>query len=709
MANPPANQPVHERVSARTLAPKPRSMQSQFILMEAAAVVVALLLMTAAVSVSFFIRWRLAYSVEQLQQRLSLQTQIHDIFDRALVEFWRTYRTPDTESLELERADTKRLQSSLEQFRQVSTVPDEMDQAELLEKLVDAHVQVSSQLLAGAAPDSEKAADERELRSTEAQITSAFTQISQSEFQRLWNANRRLRGFGEVLYVLIVILGLFPVAVMYWFRRAHERNIWQPIDQLYQMVLEVKRGNLSVKGNVPNTVEFGTLTSGFLAMASELSDMRDSLEEKVRLRAAQLEAANKDLVRAAKLAALGQLVAGVAHEINNPLTSILGFSEIVLSRPGLPPGLSSQLQTIRTEALRLKRLVANLSSFSRSKPQNFSRVDLRAIGDRLLQLRSYQLAANNIKIHYERCQQPVWVNADDEQLFEVLLSLVLNSEQAIRSVHEKGEIYLVCDQQSGWAILKVKDDGCGMSAEVRDSIFDPFFTTKPTGKGTGLGLSISHTIVDHHGGEITIDSAPGRGTTVRISLPLASEKEIAGGEEQVTAENSSFPASLLARQTEKGNGAAKKELAAPNFELVETPNNAQEVLTASTHPAARPVRILAIDDEPEILNLLSVALGKNGAQVVTLRDSSQLASVLNGEPFDIVLCDLKMPGQDGLAVLHALREKYPELAKRFILMTGNLADADKAELELEGMPILPKPFSLGHLREMLGQVLATNN
>jgi signal transduction histidine kinase/CheY-like chemotaxis protein len=724
MANTPANQDTRAQRPPRIVAPKPRSMQSRFILMEAGSVALALLLMAAALGISILIRSRLSSDLRALQQQLSMHTQIYVAYDRMLLDFWRCFPPPSApNSLASYREDTGKLRSLLSQLSNSSASAREAEEATQLQQQLESFLAVTDRLLAGPQTKEQIASGEVLVMAKTDEMGRMFKSSGQQEFARLDSANRRLDVYNRSLYALLVVLGFYPIVVMLWFRHAQEEQVWAPLEQLYRMIMEVKRGNLNVNGEIPNTVEFGSLTSGFLAMASELSDMRDSLEEKVRLRAAQLEAANKDLVRAAKLAALGQLVSGVAHEINNPLTSILGFSEIVLSRPGLQPSLRSQLQTIRSEAIRLKHLVANLSSFSRSKPQNFSRVDLRRVGDRLLELRSYQLTANNIKIQYQRPDEPVWVNADDEQLLDVLLNLVMNSEQAIRSSHDRGQILLSCEERSGWAILTVKDDGCGMSAEVRDNIFDPFFTTKPTGKGTGLGLSISHTIVDHHGGEITIDSAPGKGATVRITLPVANGDDNAKSVSKPSkptkssaVESAASDASHAALTPRDGNGGGTRtsgSISREAFALDENANREPAPMAispeASAHSSATPMRILAIDDEPEILNLLSFALGKSGAQVVTLQDSSQLASVLNGDSFDVVLCDLKMPGQDGLAVLRSLRQSHPKLAQRFLLMTGNLADADKSELELEGVPVLPKPFTLGRLREMLAEVLAAND
>jgi signal transduction histidine kinase len=172
----------------------------------------------------------------------------------------------------------------------------------------------------------------------------------------------------------------------------------------------------------------------------------------------------------------------------------------MLARTELDPTLRTHLRTIRDEAARLKTLVANLNSFARRGPQRTAPVDLRQALDRLVDLRRYQLNANNIELHYDSPAGPLWVEGDLDQLVQVFFALVLNSEQAIGSYRTKGDIWLACGGEGGRVWATVRDNGTGMSPAVQERIFNPFFTTKPVGQGTGLGLSISHgTILQHHG------------------------------------------------------------------------------------------------------------------------------------------------------------------------------------------------------------------
>jgi len=398
--------------------------------------------------------------------------------------------------------------------------------------------------------------------------------------------------------------------------------------------------------------------------------MRDSLEAKVVERTAKLEQAQKELLQAAKLASLGELVSGVAHEINNPLTSILGFSEIILNRADMNPEILTPLRAVHDEALRLRHLVANLTAFSRRAPQRSQRIDLRRVLTRFAELRDYQLRANNIVLHLACPAEPVWVLADAEQLLQVVMNLVVNSEQAIKEFRERGDVWLACGSDGEYGWFSVMDNGPGMEPEVCEHVFDPFFTTKAVGKGTGLGLSVSHGILRQHGGNLTAESEPGKGTTIRATLSIAP--------------------------------------AGPDEKPAETPVDSPIPVTAppeKKQEASIGRHVLVIDDEPDILEMVTEALEPVGCRTTALQGSQGVDAALARENFDLVLCDLKMPGQNGFEVYRLIRKSHPQLADRFILMTGNLADADRYSADIDSITLLPKPFTLARLRGAVEEIL----
>lgn len=414
-------------------------MQSRFILMEGATVSLALLLMAAALGMSAAIRSQFSSGVQALHQQIVLHTQLHDVFDSCVLNFWRSYSSNNAGLLAEYRSSDRELRVLTRQSVDSASSQAQRDEVAELAAREEDFFDLTDHLLGGQQIEAVDEPQFDEVAKRELRVRDIFHEIEQKQFHSLDLETRTLAEYTDWLRVFLLLLWAFPLFAMLWFRQAHRREIWTPLEQLHGMVMEVKHGNLEVIGTIPKNIELGSLITAFLAMASELRDMRDSLEEKVRQRAAQLEAAHNDLLRAAKLASLGQLVSGVAHEINNPLTSILGFTDVVLGHSGLAPTARTQLQTVRDEALRLKSLVGNLSRMSRRHPEQLHRMDLRTVLGRMLELRSYQLAANDIRVLYTPARAPIFIKGDVELLLQAMLQLVLNAEQSIRESRQKGE------------------------------------------------------------------------------------------------------------------------------------------------------------------------------------------------------------------------------------------------------------------------------
>jgi signal transduction histidine kinase/CheY-like chemotaxis protein/GAF domain-containing protein len=375
------------------------------------------------------------------------------------------------------------------------------------------------------------------------------------------------------------------------------------------------------------------------------------------------------LMQAEKMAALGQLVSGIAHELNNPLTGIMGYAQLLMRHaPGGERAVEAR--RILEEAERAGRIVKNLLLFAREKKPERKPVNLNEIIERTLALRSYELKVQNIAVACDTDPNLTPVLADAHQLQQVVLNLLVNAEQAIQQGKRGGQISVRTRQISAHRVsLEVSDDGPGIPSEIAPRIFDPFFTTKPVGTGTGLGLSIVYGIVQEHGGEVTVETRPGEGTRFTIELPT-------------------LPT---------GMKVAAEELPAP-------PRPAAR--------AARGRRILVIEDEATVAQLVVDVLREEGHQVDVLLDSVEGLAQIARQHYDLVICDLRMPRLDGRELFLSLVREGSGAQHRFIFITGDTLTSSTVEfLESNSLPYLAKPFLVEELkraveRELEGSVRA---
>ena len=362
------------------------------------------------------------------------------------------------------------------------------------------------------------------------------------------------------------------------------------------------------------------------------------------------------LVQSEKLSAIGQLIAGVAHELNNPLTSVVGFADFLAEADDVPVGLREPLSVIHQEAARASTIVKNLLRFARRHEPERRRQPLRPIIEGTLGLLRAQLLASGIELHLTGESGIPDLSLDAPRVQQVFLNLVNNAAQAISSAAGRGTITIRLRPWLDGAAVDIRDDGPGMSEEVAAQAFEPFFTTKPEGQGTGLGLAISQGIMKEHGGRITLTTASGRGATFSVEFP--------------------------------GDAAAMPE---------------QETTDTGTPPNT-PLRVLVIDDEPHILHYMRATLEAWGHRVDTAVDGAAGLDQARVGDYQLIISDLRMPRMSGREFFESLQAVRPDLAERVAFSTGDTIRGDTlAFLERQGRPVLHKPFSLAELRQVIGR------
>jgi len=391
-------------------------------------------------------------------------------------------------------------------------------------------------------------------------------------------------------------------------------------------------------------VREGQRVTKVLALARDITDQRRTQ--------AQLQ-------QAEKLAAMGQLVSGVAHEINNPAAIISGFAQTLLL-DDLPPEQRETVQMMYDEATRIGRITSNLLAFARAGGKERALVDLNDIMRRTFALRSYHLTTLNIAVDLDLdpSEPTAWANGSELQ--QMLLNFLINAEQALTGIEWRRAITMRTAALDQRVRLQVADTGPGVAPAIQGRIFDPFFTTKPEGTGTGLGLSICYGIVHDHGGRIWVDSEPERGGTIfTVELP-------------------------------RDQRTRRRLTPAPMMQ----PTLPEE-----------PLAVLIVDDEEGLRRAVLSFLKRRGIHAIAVGDGVDALRALKERTFDVIVSDVRMPGMNGRQFLERLRQDHPAMVQRLIFSTGDTFAPDTvALLQDAGVPSLVKPFDFAKLETLLREV-----
>jgi two-component system, NtrC family, sensor kinase len=363
------------------------------------------------------------------------------------------------------------------------------------------------------------------------------------------------------------------------------------------------------------------------------------------------------LIQSEKMSAIGQLIAGIAHDLNNPLASVVGFADFLTEVPNIPPSIREPLTVVREEAERASSIVRNLLGFARKQDHQRRPTALKPLLDATFVLLRNQLMAQRVEAQIEIEPDLPMPDVDPNQIQQVFVNLINNAAQAIASTGRPGHILVRARRWLDGVAVDVIDDGPGMSETLAAQVFEPFFTTKAEGEGTGLGLSISQGIVKEHGGRIMLSSEEGGGSTFTVQLPLSTRT------------------------------------AAPPVDV-------------GARSLTRRLRVLVVDDEPHILHYMRATLEAWGHIPVVASDGQEALARATREEFDLIISDLRMPRLGGREFYEELLRRNPVMAARLVFSTGDTVRGDTlAFLETLDRPYLHKPFSLSELRTLLADVV----
>jgi two-component system NtrC family sensor kinase len=375
-----------------------------------------------------------------------------------------------------------------------------------------------------------------------------------------------------------------------------------------------------------------------------------------------LRRTQEQLLQSEKMSAVGQLIAGVAHELNNPLTAILGYAQL-LETEDLNDRASDFVRKLFKQAQRTHRVVQNLLSFARQRKPHKQEVDLGTVLDETLALRDYDIKVNNIKVEREIEPKLPAVTGDAHQLEQVFLNIVNNAVDAMLEIGRGGTLRVRAYSRDGYVITEFEDSGSGIKEPNR--IFEPFYTTKSVGKGTGLGLSICYGIIKEHGGDIAARNAARGGAILEVRLPSAGQ----------TASTSTVSPVLRRESALAG-------------------------------------RILLIEDEEAVLEFERDVLSGAGAEVITRMNAEEAKTLLSSQSFDAIIVNGKMPGSWNATDFYQwIEHNHPELQNRLLFTFSSLAEPDLRKfLQEHSLPHLVKPFEvtdlINHARRLLVKTLA---
>ena len=368
----------------------------------------------------------------------------------------------------------------------------------------------------------------------------------------------------------------------------------------------------------------------------------------------------RELSLTSRLAIVGQMASGIAHEINNPLAGVIGFADL-LQKQDIPEDIRKEVDIIHDGAKRIASITDRMLSFARQHKPERTSVNINDIIENTLAMRAYEMKSSTIKVKTRLDPDLPSTVADAGQLQQVFLNIILNAEIEMTTAHGGGTLTVKTERIDDIIRISFKDDGPGIAKKNMERLFEPFFTTRGVGKGTGLGLSVCYGIVSQHGGQIYVESRLGKGATFIVELPIFTEAE--------------------------------------QLKLVEPVAEEPEKVTRAG------ARILLVDDEPLVQELLTNILSEEGHEIEIIDNGNDARERLGGEDYDVILLDVKIPGISGIELFRHIQKETPSLTEKVIFITGDIMDKDTMDfLSKTGVSYNTKPFDIERLMKDINRI-----
>jgi signal transduction histidine kinase/CheY-like chemotaxis protein len=501
----------------------------------------------------------------------------------------------------------------------------------------------------------------RDMKTLEDKISKEFAGLNSFQTNKLRNVQNQLNETVRFANGAIYGLATYLLVALLTFTVLLRRRVLQPLRSLLEAANQVRHGDFSARAPEKRHDELGELAQGFNFMAASLAESYASLEHKVEERTKQLQDLQQQLIQSAKMSAVGRMLSGMAHELNNPLAVIMGNTELAKKRlvaAGGDPREIKLMETLHEQGDRCRKIVANLLQFARQEAPRLQAVKLNDLVEQALQLREYELNTRNIELIREFDPANSAFSADPNKIVQVVLNLLNNAHDAIREAGTAGKIWVRTSTEDGQVRLEFSDNGTGLCEPER--VFDPFYTTKEVGQGTGLGLSVCYGIVEEHSGSITAENWE-HGARFTILLPT-------------------------------GQATALKQAAEQKEEMKQPPKK---------------YRALVVDDEVPLVDMQTSFLAEIGVEAAGAYSGAEAILYLQSHQVDLVISDVRMPGAvDGIKLYEWVGRNRPNLLKQFLFVSGDMIGMNSGEFFLKSTASrIQKPFIWDDYSSLVQQML----